>query len=168
MMEKTAPRLYYKPITLYTGFQPEKRIPNMPPSDKKTEQSDLVKQLVELVQYIPEDKQIYLLKILKEWKAQGKRAHDRKECLIPVDYSTKDRFFRDFIQDISAGGVFIETRDKFGVGQEIALTFSVPNSQIPFRVLGQVTRTSDQGIAVQFKKVTRYQEEILQFLLEKL
>ncbi len=140
----------------------------MPPSNKKTEQPDIVKQLIEMVQHIPEDKQVQLLKILKEWGTKGKRTHERKDCLIPVDYSTKDRFFRDFIQDISAGGVFIETRDQLGVGQEIALTFSVPNSQIPFRILGQVTRTSPKGVAVQFKKITRYQEEIIQFLLEKL
>ncbi len=140
----------------------------MPPSDKHANQSDVVTQLIGLIKNISEDKQLKLLEILKEWKIQGKRAFDRKSCVIAVDYSTQDRFFRDFIQDISAGGVFIETRDKLTIDQEIALTFSIPNSQIPFRVLGKVTRTSPQGVAVKFKQVTKYQEEILRFLVEKM
>ncbi len=140
----------------------------MPPSDKKTRQSDVVKQLIGLIKNISEEKQYKLLEILEEWKMQGKREYDRKSCLIAVDYSTQDRFFRDFIQDISAGGVFIETRDNLSIGQEIALTFSIPNSQIPFRVLGKVTRTSSQGVAVKFNQVTKYQEEILRFLVEKM
>ncbi len=106
--------------------------------------------------------------LLNEWKMLGQREHDRRSCLIAVDYSTQERFFRDFIQDISAGGVFIETRELFTIGQEIYLTFSIPNSEIPFRITGKVTRATQEGIAVKFKNVSKYQEEILQTLLDKI
>jgi uncharacterized protein (TIGR02266 family) len=131
-------------------------------------QASVYEQLVGIIKNISEDKQLKLLELLKQWNEKGNRDHNRKECLIAVDYSSQDRFFRDFIQNISAGGVFIETRETFKPGQAIGLTFSIPNSQIPFRISGQITRTSSEGVAVKFLKVTSYQEEIINALVEKM
>lgn len=125
-------------------------------------------QLIGIIKNISEEKQLKLLDLLKQWDEKGKRDHQRKSCLIAVDYSSQDRFFRDFIQNISAGGVFIETREAFQAGQEIGMTFSIPNSQIPFRIAGEITRTSSKGVAVKFRKVTSYQEEILNSLVDKM
>jgi len=137
----------------------------MSTSDSET---SIYEQLIGLIKNISEDKQIKLLEMLKQWDEQGNRGFDRKSCLIAVDYSSQDRFFRDFIQNIGAGGVFIETREDFTTGQEIGLTFSIPNSQIPFRISGEITRTSSRGVAVKFLKVTSYQEEILNALVDKM
>ncbi len=131
-------------------------------------EASVYEQLVGIIKNISEDKQLKLLELLKQWNEQGNRDYGRKSCLIAVDYSSQDRFFRDFIQNISAGGVFIETREIFSAGQEIGLTFSIPNSQIPFRISGRITRTSSEGVAVKFLKVTGYQEEILNSLVDKM
>lgn len=131
-------------------------------------EASVYEQLVGIIKNISEDKQLKLLELLKQWNEQGNRDYNRKSCLIAVDYSSQDRFFRDFIQNISAGGVFIETRELFSPGQEIGLTFSIPNSQIPFRISGRITRTSSKGVAVKFLKVTGYQEEILNALVDKM
>ncbi len=130
--------------------------------------TSIVDQLIGIIKNISEEKQIKLLDLIKQWNEQGERHYDRKSCLLAVDYSSQDRFFRDFIQNISAGGLFIETRELFSPGLEIGLTFSIPNSQIPFRVSGEITRTSSNGIAVRFLTITRYQEEILKSLVEKM
>jgi len=131
-------------------------------------EASVYEQLIGIIKNISEDKQLKLLELLKQWNEQGNRDYNRKSCLIAVDYSSQDRFFRDFIQNISAGGVFIETREVFSAGQEIGLTFSIPNSQIPFRISGRITRTSSKGVAVKFLKVTGYQEEILNALVDKM
>ncbi len=131
-------------------------------------EASVYEQLVGIIKNISEEKQLKLLELLKQWNEQGNRDYNRKSCLIAVDYSSQDRFFRDFIQNISAGGVFIETREVFSPGQEIGLTFSIPNSQIPFRISGRITRTSSKGVAVKFLKVTGYQEEILNSLVDKM
>ena len=131
-------------------------------------ETSVYEQLVGIIKNISEDKQLKLLELLKQWNEQGNRDYNRKSCLIAVDYSSQDRFFRDFIQNISAGGLFIETREVFIAGQEIGLTFSIPNSQIPFRISGRITRTSSEGVAVKFLKVTGYQEEILNALVDKM
>ncbi len=140
----------------------------MAASDEQNQSGTVAEQLIRIIQNMPEGKQRKLLDLLNEWKLQGQREHNRRSCLIAVDYSTQERFFRDFIQDISAGGIFIETRELFANGQEIHLTFSIPNSEIPFRITGKVTRATDDGIAVKFKNVSKYQEEILQSLVEKM
>ena len=137
----------------------------MSTSDNETSVFD---QLVGIIKSISKDKQLKLLELLKQWNENGERSHPRKPCLITVDYSSQDRFFRDFIQDISAGGIFIETRELFGQGADIGLTFSIPNSQIPFRITGEIVRTTSRGVAVKFKNVTTYQQEILTSLVKKM
>ncbi len=137
----------------------------MSTSDNETSVFD---QLVGIIKNISKDKQLKLLELLKQWDENGERSHHRKPCLITVDYSSQDRFFRDFIQDISAAGIFIETRELFNEGLDIGLTFSIPNSQIPFRILGEIVRTTSRGVAVKFKNVTTYQQEILSSLVKKM
>jgi len=136
--------------------------------EKKDGHSKITEQLIGRVVSLSEEAQRKLLDLLDEWNFLGKREYSRQSCLIAVDYSTKDRFFKDFIQDISAGGVFIETREPFTIGQQVALTFTIPNSQVPFRVSGEIARSTSDGIAVKFKQVTKYQEEILKSLIDKM
>jgi|GEM_PF-1849469 hypothetical protein len=81
-----------------------------------------------------------------------KRKHPRKPCSIVVDYASRDRAFRDYIRDISSGGVFIETSKEFSIGDEIMMTFSISSKQKPFKFTGQVVRITNQGIGVKFKK----------------
>ena len=45
-----------------------------------------------------------------------------------IDYSILNRNYKDFIQNISTGGVFIETRLNPGAGQNVTMTFPLPNS----------------------------------------
>ncbi len=85
-------------------------------------------------------------------QAPDKRRHPRKPCSIVVDYATQDRAFRDYIRDISKGGVFIETKNFFSLGQEFIMTFSVPNHDRPLKFIGEVVRTDDRGVGVRFKK----------------
>ncbi|MDM8551267.1 PilZ domain-containing protein [Desulfobacterales bacterium HSG2] len=85
-------------------------------------------------------------------KNEEKRKHSRKPCSIIVDYATQDRSFRDYIRDISKGGVFIETTNFFSAGQEFIMTFSIPNQEKPFRFVGEVVRINERGVGVKFKK----------------
>ncbi|MBW2001037.1 MAG: PilZ domain-containing protein [Deltaproteobacteria bacterium] len=87
---------------------------------------------------------------------------------MAVDYSTKDHVYKDFIQDISTGGVFIETHMPFTVGQEVSLTFPLPNYQKHIKVVGEVVRSTTQGVGVKFKMADQDQEAIITSLLESI
>jgi len=115
-----------------------------------------------------EDEQLALLKELEERLFKGRRKHEREPFFMAVDYSTKDRFYKDYIQDISAGGVFIETRIPFRAGQEVSLTFPLPNYQKYIKIMGEVARVTTRGIGVKFKTVDQDQEVMIKSLLQRL
>ena len=139
-----------------------------PNGTNESEEPDVTSRLIDLIMDIPKHKQRQLLDWLSKWDLRGKRKHSRKSCLISVDYSTPERFYREFVQDISAGGLYIETREPLSKGEGISLTFSVPDSQVPIRVTGEIVRTEESGIAVEFNKISKYQEEIMSSLLKKM
>ena len=123
---------------------------------------DLTRKLINLIDSISDEKKQQLLNLLIEWRQGDKRGDDRMPCLIPVDFSTQDRVYRDFIQNLSNGGVFIESREPFAKGQSISLTFSAPNSQSHFKITGTIIRSEQKGVAVQFnKKLSKSQEQII-------
>ncbi len=139
----------------------------MATSDRESKTSDVTNQLVELIKEISEEKQRFLLDLVKKWAGQKER-HARKGCLIPVDYATSDRNFSDYIQDISASGVFIQTRQPLKEGQEVTLAFSVLDTENPFKIVGKIVRSEPTGIAVQFENLTQYREWIIESLLEEM
>ena len=127
----------------------------------------LNKRIIHLVNNLSHEKKQLLLDLLIEWQQKEQRDDARIPCLIAVDYSTQKRVYHDFIQDLSKGGVFIETREPFRMGETISLTFSMPNSQKHFKMTGKIVRSADGGVGVQFNtKLTQYQEEIIKTSVE--
>ena len=138
----------------------------MDTSDKKPNESSVTARLLELIKNMSQDERLALLKELEERLFKDKREHQRKPFFMVVDYSTDDRVYKDYIQNISAGGAFIETRMPFSVGQEVSLSFPLPNYQKYIRIAGEVVRISPEGIGVKFKMVTQDQETMIKSLLE--
>ncbi len=122
--------------------------------------------LLEIILGMPEQEKQKLLKDLEGKVFGGRRRHPRKPFFMVVDYATQDRAYKDFIQNISAGGVFIETQIPFSVGQEISLTFPLPNYQKYIKINGDVVWTSPRGIGVTFKMPSQDQEAMIKSLLE--
>jgi uncharacterized protein (TIGR02266 family) len=131
-------------------------------------ESSVTARLLEVIKKMSEDEQLTLLKELEERLFKGRRKHEREPFFMVVDYSTEDRFYKDYIQDISAGGVFIETRMPFRAGQEVSLTFPLPNYQKYIKIMGEVARVTTQGIGVKFKTVDQDQEVMIKSLLQRL
>jgi Tfp pilus assembly protein PilZ len=138
------------------------------------EQSDryaLIGRLVELIHKLPEDRLEALLSQLEKMlieaaKREGDRKNVRISCLISVDYADSDRVFKDYIQDISAGGVFIKTRESFSIGEEIVLSMSLSGQGNAFKIPAEVVRNAPDGIGVKFKMTSQVQQAIIESLLE--
>lgn len=119
-----------------------------------------------LVDNLSPEKKKQLLDLLIEWQQNEQRDDERIPCLIAVDYSDQKRVYHDFIQDLSKGGVFIETREPLTIGEQISLTFAMPATQNHFKVSGKIVRAAKEGIGIQFdNKLSRYQEEIIRKLI---
>lgn len=120
--------------------------------------------VTELFNNLTDAQQQALLSILEDWQHSERRKHPRQSWVAPVDYATEDRAFKDFTKDISTGGMFIETRTPFSIGQQITLTFSPSNSKEPIKITGQIVWTGSLGIGVKFKKPNQDLEALIKFL----
>lgn len=84
-----------------------------------------------------------------------KRGSRRFFSSSPVSYATRGIAYEDFLLDVSAGGVFIETKAVFAVGETLTLTFPMPGHQHYITVTGRVVRADGHGIGVQFDKAVQ-------------
>ncbi len=91
-----------------------------------------------------------LLNDLEARHSLGRRKFARKPYFMPVDFATPNRAYGGFIQNISSGGVLIETRESLSVGQRLMLSFMRPKSRDFIKVGGQVVRTVQKGYGVKF------------------
>jgi uncharacterized protein (TIGR02266 family) len=133
---------------------------------KKTEtqedENQLTERLVQAVSKLSPQRKKMLDELLTEWERLDYREDSRIPLFLPVDYSTKDRVYQDFISNLSKGGVFIETLSPFRVGQLLSLIFSLPSVQKTFKISGTIARTEQDGIGVKFtKNLTGYQKELI-------
>ncbi len=84
-------------------------------------------------------------------QANERRKSQRNSCSTAVAYATQSFSNIEYIQDISAWGVFIRTQKKIPVGEDITMTIPQPGSQTGLKIIGKVVRTSPKGIGVKFK-----------------
>ena len=121
-------------------------------SDNNLDEVSISSRLLNLIFDMSIEQKLKLLKLLDKWENKETRRYSRKPWLIAVNYAIKDRAFKDVIKDISNGGVFIETKMPFTVGQGITMKFKLPNSQKLIKAAGEIVRYNSHGIGVKFKR----------------
>ena len=130
--------------------------------DNLEDEKKMTNRLISAVTKLSPQRKKMLEALLKEWERLDYREDSRIPCFLPVDYSTSDRVYQDFINNLSNGGVFIETVAPLRANQTISLIFSVPSLQKTFKISGTIVRTEQDGIGVRFtKKLTSYQKELI-------
>lgn len=127
----------------------------MEPSKKHSSEPNIsvvTARLFEIILDMPFKDRRILLKELEEKHSQGRRKFARKPYFMPVDFATPERAFSGFIQNISSGGLLIETREPLSVGQQLTLSFLRPKSRDWVKVGGEVVRTIPDGCGVKFNR----------------
>jgi hypothetical protein len=112
--------------------------------------SVITARIIELVLGMSLEERRVLLKEIEDRQGQGKRQFPRALFFSDVDFATRNRVCKGFIQNISLNGVFIETRESFSVGQQITLAFNLPSGQDHIKIKGEVVRILSPGIGVKF------------------
>ena len=103
--------------------------------------------LSELISVMSDSEKRDLLEKLKVWeqsKFENYSDHPRKNTSIYAVCSGQNFYFRDFIKDISSGGLFIETETSLFINQEILVTFFLPDTGTPLKIKGKVVRTDSK------------------------
>ncbi len=129
----------------------------------------LIARLFVLINQLDKDTLLQRLRTVKHPDFKWVREYPRLACYLMVDFAAGGKAYRSCIRDISASGVFIETADAFQIGQEIALCFTLAdsNEMLPFKVAGKVTRLYPDGIGVQYLNMSGYQREIINALVKQ-
>jgi Tfp pilus assembly protein PilZ len=115
----------------------------------------------EKISGLSEEKIRQFLNYLDEGQIPEKRRYDRKDFVRIIDYTVGERYYRDFIRDISGGGLFIETSNEFSAGQNIIMTFVSLDYQRPFKINGKIIHAQTDGVGVKFKIESQVQESVL-------
>lgn len=141
-------------------------------SEEQMERYKVIGRLVELIHNLTGERLEKLLQqlekeIIDEAQKEGDRKNVRISCLISVDYADSERVFKDYIQDISSGGVFIKTRESFAIGEEIVLSMSLAGNGKAFKIPAEVVRKAEDGIGVRFKLSSQIQKTIIECFLEE-
>ena len=125
----------------------------METSDKHSSEPNIsvvTARLFEIILEMPFKDRRLLLKELEEKHSQGRRKFARKPYFMPIDFATPERAFSGFIENISSGGLLIETRESLSVGQQLTLSFMRPKSRDYVKVGGEVVRKIPDGFGVKF------------------
>lgn len=120
-------------------------------------------ELFKMIVRMSDDERRTLLNLLQNGLLKGRcrRKHYREPLLLPVYYASRGRTYSGYIQNISLGGVFIPSRFRFSVGDGLVLAFPPQESNRHLKVMGEVVRTSPQGIGVKFKSLSQKEKTAL-------
>ena len=132
----------------------------MTSSEKQSNRSSVAARLVELITDMYDGEQRDLLEQLEEGQITEKREHARKRYIVSVDYVTPEGIQRGSLQNISVGGLLLQTSEisTFSFGQKIRLKVPYPNRQKYIEITGEVVRIDSQGIGVTFTRRFEVQE----------
>ena len=124
--------------------------------DNKMDIKEIRSRISEIISRMSEAQSRKLLKGLEKWQQFNlveNRKYQRKKTFILVDCSNDRIVFTDFIQNLSASGLFIETRLPLYVGEELSLTFSLTDIEDHVKITGKIVRVDSKGIGVQFEEL---------------
>ncbi|MGA0163868.1 MAG: PilZ domain-containing protein [Bdellovibrionota bacterium] len=86
---------------------------------------------------------------------------------VGVRFQNKQHFAKQYIENISSGGLYIRTSEDFKTGDLVHLEFNVPDptqsdQELRFTLVGSICRTDENGVGLQFTNLdqeARYQLE---------
>jgi len=104
-------------------------------------------------------------------RSQEKRRHARFPVKIRIRYRTTGGFFQDYAQNLSIGGIFIETDDPLPMGTRLSLEFCLPDLDSAIRTDGVVVHripgrraggSTEGGMGIQFSELDDKNRKLLE------
>jgi len=78
-----------------------------------------------------------------------KRKFVRRRCAIPTEFFVQGRGYLGCIKNERLSGVFIETRWSFSVGQQVRVTFTIPQG-MDQKKTGDIAAIQPEGVGIRF------------------
>jgi Tfp pilus assembly protein PilZ len=132
------------------------------------EKNATLTKLFQIAIELNEDQQKELLAHAEQLLIEDKRENIRQSCNIPVSYAANDRVYSNQITNISANGLFIETRRSLLRGDEVIMAFKLEGFDKSLRLKGEVARANQAGVGVAYKNVSPHIEEMIRVIVNRM
>jgi Tfp pilus assembly protein PilZ len=132
------------------------------------EKNAILTKLFQVAIELNDDQQNELLAHAEQLLVAEKRENIRRACNIPISYAAKDRVYSNQITNISANGLFIETRRCLARGEEVILAFRLEGFDKSLKLRGKVTRANPEGLGVVYKNVSPHIEEMIRAIVNRM
>jgi len=107
--------------------------------------------MVKLMKKLSIDEQRTLARLLNDWEQRDQRLHPRIPCSIATEYHAFNHVHKGRIKNISLGGAYIDSTQKFPLNLKIDQSFFFPNFEIPIQFKSQIVWAGPSGFGVQFE-----------------
>lgn len=125
----------------------------------------MLDEIIKRVRNLNPDQQREILEILNTWQVGKQREYQRLKAKADIDIVVGNKVIQTDTTDISASGLFINTKGKFEANKIVRIVFSVPGVDKSFKLQGTIIRVEKSGIAIQFENITPYFREILDSII---
>jgi Tfp pilus assembly protein PilZ len=132
------------------------------------EKNAILTKLFQIAVGLNEDQQEELLSHAEQLLIEDKRENIRRSCIIPVSYAANDRVYSNQITNISANGLFIETRRSLIRGEEVIMAFKLEGFDKSLKLRGEITRANQSGVGVAYKNVSPHIEEMIRVIVNRM
>ena len=89
--------------------------------------------------------------------SQKARVYSRVPCSEGTHFSANRELFHGTIKNVSQGGIYIQTKERFEVGQEVVVAGPFGENNQDVKRCGRIVRADSCGIAIQFVRRDRPQ-----------
>lgn len=120
---------------------------------RKVNSTEVKRRIFEIIDSMPEYEIRNLSIGLEKWKQSkhnGRRQYPRKDTSIFALFQNDALSFREFIKNISPGGLFIEANIPITVSHELFMQFIHPDSKNVIKTKGKIVRIDSNGFGLKF------------------
>jgi Tfp pilus assembly protein PilZ len=126
----------------------------------------IIEEITRLALELPENQKQQMLAMISRWKKNRRKAQREKYSEL-LNFSAENHACYGQARDISATGVFIESKGEFYIGEHIQLVLSFISASNPVKIGGTVVRKEAGGIGVQFDNSSQTRLKQLDSIISK-
>ena len=128
----------------------------------------IISELFQIVMELNQEQQKEVMNHAEQLLVKEKRENIRRSCDISVNYAANDRVYANQITNISANGLFIETRRPLIMGDEVIMAFKLEGFDKSLKLRGKITRANQAGVGVAFKNISPHIEEMIRVIVNRM
>jgi len=127
-----------------------------------------ISRLFQIIIELNEEQQNQLLYHAEQLLVKEKRENIRRSCDIPVNFAANDRVYSNQITNISANGLFIETRRSLIKGDDVIMAFKLEGFDKSLKLRGEIARANPAGMGVAFRNMNPHIEEMIRVIVNRM